>query len=169
MKITDRFRGIYRIYPNSLKENRRLSTCNRLDLQTLGSQPFMPKNLPDHCLNLDAKVLNMGSKQCSSLKCAHAFQCEGLQNNHTSLKLSDFVATLHRKTHLVLAALDWVWEKITPVSRYQHECEPVNLMLITVFRDARLSMKTIWCLTILKKYMQWNDAQILYRFPTQCT
>ena len=38
----------HRIYPNLLKENRRMSTCNRLDLQTLGSQPVMPKNLPDH-------------------------------------------------------------------------------------------------------------------------
>ena len=28
---------------------RKMSTCNRLDLQTLGSQPVMPKNLPDHC------------------------------------------------------------------------------------------------------------------------
>jgi hypothetical protein len=28
-----------------------MSTCDRLDLQTLGSQPMiiMPKNLPDHC------------------------------------------------------------------------------------------------------------------------
>ena len=27
-----------------------MSTCNRLDMQTLGSQPvMMPKNLPDHC------------------------------------------------------------------------------------------------------------------------
>jgi hypothetical protein len=25
-----------------------MSTCNRLDLQTLGSLPVMPKNLPDH-------------------------------------------------------------------------------------------------------------------------
>ena len=25
-----------------------MSTCNWLDLQTLGSQPVMPKNLPDH-------------------------------------------------------------------------------------------------------------------------
>ena len=25
-----------------------MSTCNRLDLQTLGSWPVMPKNLPDH-------------------------------------------------------------------------------------------------------------------------
>ena len=25
-----------------------MSTCNQLDLQTLGSQPIMPKNLPDH-------------------------------------------------------------------------------------------------------------------------
>jgi hypothetical protein len=44
-EITDCFRGIYRIYPNLIKENRRMSTCNRLDLQTLGSQPVMPKNL----------------------------------------------------------------------------------------------------------------------------
>jgi hypothetical protein len=29
-----------------------MSTCNRLDLQTLGSQPIMPKNLPDHCPQL---------------------------------------------------------------------------------------------------------------------
>ena len=47
-EITDRFRGIYRIYPNLIKENRRMSTCNQLDLQTLGSHPIMPKNLPDH-------------------------------------------------------------------------------------------------------------------------
>ena len=29
-----------------------MTTYNRLDLQTLGSQPIMPKNLPDHCLPL---------------------------------------------------------------------------------------------------------------------
>ena len=29
-----------------------MSACNRLDLQTLGSQPVMPKNLPDHCSEL---------------------------------------------------------------------------------------------------------------------
>jgi hypothetical protein len=49
-KITDHFGGIHRIYPNSMKDNQRMSTtCNQLDLQTLGSQPMiMPKNLPDH-------------------------------------------------------------------------------------------------------------------------
>ena len=26
-----------------------MSTCNRLDLQTLVSQLIVPKNLPDHC------------------------------------------------------------------------------------------------------------------------
>ena len=31
-----------------MKENRRMSTCNRLDLQTLGSQLIMPKILHDH-------------------------------------------------------------------------------------------------------------------------
>ena len=49
-RITGHFRGIYRIYPNLIQENRRMSTCNRLDLQTLGSQPLMPKNLPDRSL-----------------------------------------------------------------------------------------------------------------------
>ena len=47
-KITDRFRGIYRVYLNLIKENWRISTCNRLDLQILGSQPIMPKNLSNH-------------------------------------------------------------------------------------------------------------------------
>ena len=46
-KNTDNCRGIYGIYPSFIKENRRMSTCNRLDLQTLGSQPVMPKLLPD--------------------------------------------------------------------------------------------------------------------------
>ena len=36
-KINDHFRGICRIYPNLVKENRRMLTCNRSDLQTLGS------------------------------------------------------------------------------------------------------------------------------------
>ena len=40
-KITDHFRGIYTIYPNLIKEHRRMSTCDQLDLQTLGSQPIM--------------------------------------------------------------------------------------------------------------------------------
>ena len=38
-----------------MKENRRMSTCNRLDLQTLESQPVMPKNLPDHWLERDTR------------------------------------------------------------------------------------------------------------------
>ena len=47
-KITNHSGGIHRIYPNVIKENRRMSACNRLDLQTLGSQPVMPENLPNH-------------------------------------------------------------------------------------------------------------------------
>ena len=35
--------------PNLINENQRMSTCNQLDLQSLGSQPTtLPKNLPDH-------------------------------------------------------------------------------------------------------------------------
>ena len=49
MKITNHFRGIYRICPNLTKENGKMWTCNWLDLQTLGSQRVMPRNLLDHC------------------------------------------------------------------------------------------------------------------------
>ena len=55
-KITDHFRGIYRIYPNFIEENRRMSACIRLHLQILGSQPVMPKNLPDHCIAASSSV-----------------------------------------------------------------------------------------------------------------
>jgi hypothetical protein len=48
-KITDHFRGTYRIYPNVIKENRGMSICNLLDLQTLAPQPNIPRNLPNHC------------------------------------------------------------------------------------------------------------------------
>ena len=57
-KFTGHFnRRIYRIYPDLKKENLRLSTCNRLDLQTLGSQLIMmPKNLHDHCSGTISKL-----------------------------------------------------------------------------------------------------------------
>ena len=64
-KITNRFRGIYGIYLNVIKENRRMSTCNRLDLQTLRSQPIMPKNLPDHWLEPDGKSGVIGAWEAS--------------------------------------------------------------------------------------------------------
>jgi hypothetical protein len=67
--------------------------------------------------------------QCSNVKCAHAFQ-----KNHTSLKLSNFFATLH------------------------------NLNFF--FDIGRFELKILWCLTILRKYMQWNDALKLFEFPT---
>jgi hypothetical protein len=37
-----------------------MSTCNRLDLQTLGSQPMiMPKNLPDHCVRPSSVLVSL--------------------------------------------------------------------------------------------------------------
>ena len=48
------FRGIYRIYLKWLKQIRKMSTCNRLDLQLLGSWLTMPKNFPG--TGIDSKL-----------------------------------------------------------------------------------------------------------------
>ena len=37
-----------------------MSTCDRLDLQTLGSQPIVPKNLPDHRSPLSQMPMSTG-------------------------------------------------------------------------------------------------------------
>ena len=49
------------IYPNLMKENRRMLTCNQLDLQTLGSQTIMHKISPInveilHCILIKLEV-----------------------------------------------------------------------------------------------------------------
>ena len=62
------------------------------------SGSFIPFHLIfSSCLFEKRCWFGLQCKQCSSLKCAHAFQCEGLPNNHTALKLSNFLATLHKK------------------------------------------------------------------------
>jgi hypothetical protein len=33
-----------------------MSTCNKLDLQTLGSQPIMPQNLSEHCFKIKVEA-----------------------------------------------------------------------------------------------------------------
>jgi hypothetical protein len=42
-KATHHFRGIHRIYPNLIKKNRKMSTWNRLDLESLGYRLIMSK------------------------------------------------------------------------------------------------------------------------------
>jgi hypothetical protein len=48
-KITDHFRGIYRMHSSAMKRNRNMSTCDNLDLKTLGYWPIMSKNPHGHC------------------------------------------------------------------------------------------------------------------------
>ena len=40
-----------RIYLKLIKKNQKITTCNQLDLETLGSWPIMPKNLFGHRMN----------------------------------------------------------------------------------------------------------------------
>ena len=47
-KITEHFKGIWRINLKLIKKNhRKMSTCNRLNLETLGSRLLMSKIIPD--------------------------------------------------------------------------------------------------------------------------
>ena len=55
--FTDHFRGIYiyiYIYLNSTKKNRKITTCNRLDLEAHESWPLMPQESPG-LLNFEMK------------------------------------------------------------------------------------------------------------------
>ena len=45
---TDHLGGLGGIYFELIKKNRKITTCNRLDLETLGSGHIVPKNLPQH-------------------------------------------------------------------------------------------------------------------------
>ena len=55
-KMTDHLRGIYGVHLKLIKKNGKITTCNWLDLETLGSQSIMQKNLPGHSV----KVQNYG-------------------------------------------------------------------------------------------------------------
>ena len=70
-----------------------MSTCNHLDLQTLGgSQPVMPKNLSDHWAKVIALLLLQISLPAS-------FQAK------TSLLLSDLnnsLTYIHTHTHIYI-------------------------------------------------------------------
>ena len=44
VKITDNVRIIHELYLMCIKKNWKMSTCNWLNLEVLGSGPVMPKN-----------------------------------------------------------------------------------------------------------------------------
>jgi hypothetical protein len=46
-KTTHRIRKIYETYLQSIKKHRKITTHNRLDLETLWFWPIMPKRFPD--------------------------------------------------------------------------------------------------------------------------
>ena len=51
-----------------------MSTCNRLNLQTLGSQPIMLKNLPDH--NCKPKELGIPGGHTLIAMASSLMECE---------------------------------------------------------------------------------------------
>ena len=108
-KITDHFRGIYRIYPNLIKDNWRISTCNRLDLETLGSQPVMSKNLPNPWVTF---VNPFFAHMCTPIDLGHWYHlvCQGQFSplSSTCAYLLDITCTLVA-TSVVLGSVSPNW------------------------------------------------------------
>ena len=93
-EITGHSRGIYKIYPNPIKKNQKMSTCNWLDLETLGSQPISSTSLNDFGMTR-WKSKKVALDTCCYMA-SHACRC----NEHDA---SFFYFTLHRMSSMV----DW--------------------------------------------------------------
>ena len=64
--FTDQSKGIFRIYLKWITENRKMPTCNRLDLETLRASPLMDK----------VELQNIGTKQSFiTIRCAVGGKC----------------------------------------------------------------------------------------------
>jgi hypothetical protein len=64
-KLTIILRGIHIICLKSIRENWK-STCNQLDLETLGSRSAMPKNLHGHCYIYVSRERGIVVYKCTS-------------------------------------------------------------------------------------------------------
>jgi hypothetical protein len=92
-RITDHFKGIYRvIYPTLIHENWRMSICNQLDLQRLGSQPVMPKNLPDHCFIAAYSSTNFFNLRELYYKIYKYMSCGVLEHPNDSVRSAGLIA-----------------------------------------------------------------------------
>jgi hypothetical protein len=137
MRKTDHFREIYGIYLKLIYKNQRMSACNLLDLQILGSQPIMPKNLPRHWtwgklpINLEEIIEYASGWWRKSKRCQYVtgwtwkhwdLDQVFISLNHTRRKPCQFdIRPWHKKTfvlefwapHLSLSSMQYflhVWE-----------------------------------------------------------
>ena len=65
VEVTDPLRMICRIFLKLMKKYRKTSTCNRLDLETLGSRPVMLKFFPNTTMDHEVGPWTMGFSQWS--------------------------------------------------------------------------------------------------------
>jgi hypothetical protein len=69
-----------------MKKNQKMSTCNRLDLETLESRPVMLKILPEHCIwRLQSWTLVMAIEEKPLASLEFSFQGGGRRGNEDSV------------------------------------------------------------------------------------
>ena len=78
-----------------------MSICNRLDLQTLGSQPVLPKTLPDHCsasfgMRAFAPLTAPFTPSCLLVMPMSVWELQSHQSRQSSW--TTFLRRLHRST-----------------------------------------------------------------------
>ena len=104
---------------NLIKKYRRMSTCNRLDLQTLGYQPIMPKNLPDHWSPLAGHQKQKSLKRCCSSQW------------HVTRVVTPYIIRWH----------GWYYPTVFHSLHHQITCQPFGICLI--FTGHAISMLVV--------------------------
>ena len=87
---------MYGIYLKSIQKNRRTSTWNQLDLQTLGSEPkIMPKNRRDHCFMPPDWIMWYYWSICSTFLCRATCTTKGSDKISISLMGNSYYSLIH--------------------------------------------------------------------------
>ena len=120
-----------------------MSTYNRLDLQTLGSQPIMPKNLPDHCSKWSMKF-SFGS----SLQTGHLEE-QSLQRSPSLTYMFWPFLTLMFPHQACTWRKEWIWGTSENFPRSKH----LNAPILSKWGNTNSTM--LRTLNLQEKMLDW--------------
>ena len=109
-----------------------MSTCNRLDLQTLGSQLIMPKNVPDQCYGESKSTQNLQTIRIPIIT---------LLLWHRLAVASPPVGSMHKHVNICIDSWDRMFENIR---QKLFTSEVVRLVIIRKVDVPKANTTIIW-------------------------